>query len=208
MIKKAYIELVQQALGRQNVNYNQSLIDGYISAYMSAMLNYLQVKQYYIDIKAGDNRDISGYFYATYTVKPVFDDVRAQYYLVLPQKLVALPNEKGLPYVGSIQEDNQFIPIGQSNMYAMKDYMRFTKWVYYQIEGTRIYFKNLSPDLGLLLSNQGVLVKMVVDAYDLNDNDELPVPAGMEKEFVDGVVDFFLGKKRLQQDLTENNKEI
>ena len=137
-----------------------------------------------------------------------YNDVRAQYYLVLPQKLVALPNEKGLPYVGSIQEDNQFIPIGQSNMYAMKDYMRFTKWVYYQIEGTRIYFKNLSPDLGLLLSNQGVLVKMVVDAYDLNDNDELPVPAGMEKEFVDGVVDFFLGKKRLQQDLTENNKEI
>lgn len=208
MTKKAYIELVQQALGRQNINYNQSLIDGYIAAYMSAMLNYLQVKQYYIDIKTGDSRDISGYFYATYTVTPQMDTARQQYYITLPQKLVALPNEKGLPYIGSIQEDNQFIPVGQSNMFAMKDYMKFTKWVYYQIEGMRVYFKNLSADLGLLLTGTGVLVKMVVDAYEVGDDDELPVPAGMEKEFVDGVVDFFLGKKRLQQDTVENNQEI
>lgn len=208
MIKKAYIELVQQALARQNPNYDQTIIPGYISAYMSAMLNYLQLKQYYIDIKAGDGRDISGCFYATYIVNPVLDDTRKAYYLTLPQKLVALPNEKGLPYIGSIQEDNQFIPVGQSNVFAMKDYMRFTRWVYYQVEGQKVWFKNLSPDLGYLLAKEGVLIKMVVDAYEVGDNDELPVPAGLEKEFVDGVVDFFMGKKQIQQDTVANNKEI
>jgi len=208
MTKKGYIELIEQALSRQNWNNDQNVIQGYISVYMSAMLNYLIVKQYYLDLKTDGSRDISGLFYAVYENVPLeFNSSRNAYSLTLPQKVIALPNEKGIPYIGSMQDDNQFIPLGQSNMFAAKNWLPFTKSVYFQIEGQKVWFKNISLALAQLLETTGVLVKMVVDIYEIGMNDEVPVPAGMETEFINGVVDFFLGKKRIEQDTVINNKE-
>ena len=208
MTKKGYIELIEQALSRQNWNNDQNVIQGYIGVYMSAMLNYLIVKQYYLDLKTDGSRDISGLFYAVYDNVPItFDTPRNAYYLTLPQKVIALPNEKGISFIGSMHDDNQYIPLGQSNMFAAKNWLGFTKFVYYQIEGQKVWFKNISLALAQLLETTGLLVKMVVDIYEVGMDEEVPVPAGMETEFVNGVVDFFLGKKRIQQDTVINNKE-
>lgn len=209
MTRQAVIELVQQSLARQNANNDQNLIKGYIAIYMAQMLNYLVLKQYYLDLKTGTGHDISGLFYANYNNVPLKkDEKRNEYYIDLPQKVVALPGDKGIPYVGSMQDDNQFPMLGQGTMFTAKKWLQFTKWVFCQIEGQRVYFKNLPVGMAELLKETGVLLKMVLDAYELGDDDEVPVPAGMEIEFINGIVDFFLGKKRIPQDTIPNNKDI
>lgn len=208
MIKRGYIELIEQSLARQNWNNDQNVIKGYISVYMSAMLNYVVLKQYYIDLKTDGSRDISGLFYAVYENQPImFNEARNAWYLTLPQKVVGLPNDKGIPYIGSMQDDNQFPMLGQSNIFAVKNWLGFVKTVFCQMEGQRVYFKNLPESTAQLLATTGVLIKMVVDMYELGDDDEVPVPAGLEAEFINGVVDFFLGKKKIAQDTVINNKE-
>lgn len=209
MTRRAIIELVEQSLARQNANNDQNLIRGYIGVYMAQMLNYLVLKQYYLDLKAGVSHDISGLFYAVYNNVPLLkDEPRNAYYVTLPQKMVALPNDKGIPYIGSMHEDNQFPILGQSDMFASRRYLQYTTWVFGQIEGQKVYLKNVPVSLAEILKDTGVLIKMVVDAYQLGDDDEVPVPAGMEIEFINGIVDFFLNKKRIPQDTISNNKDI
>lgn len=208
MTKKGYEELVIQQLARQNANNDQQIIRGYIGVYMAAMLNYLILKQYYIDQKTDGSRDIAGLFYAVYENQVIsFNEARNKYYVGLPQKIVALPNDKGIPFIGSMQDDNQFPIIGQANLFASKDWLSFTDWVFCQIEGNKVFFHNISVALAEMLKTTGVLIKMIVDIYDIADDAEVPVPAGMEAEFITGVCDFFLGKKSIQQDTASNNKE-
>lgn len=208
MNKRGYIELIEQSLARQNWNNDQNVIKGYISVYMSAMLNYVVLKQYYIDLKTDGSRDISGLFYAVYENQPIaFNEARNAWYLTLPQKVVGLPNDKGIPYIGSMQGDNQFPILGQSEVFSSGDYLQYTNWVFCQIIGQKVYLKNIPESLAQLLQTTGVRINMIVDMYQLADDDEVPVPAGLEAEFINGVVDFFLGKKKLPQDTAINNKE-
>lgn len=208
MTKRGYEELIEQELARQNANNDQQVIRGYIGVYMAAMLNYVILKQYYIDLKTDGSSEIQGLFYAVYNNVPVLkDEARNAYYLDLPQKIVSLPKDKGIPYIGSMQDDNQFPILGQSNMFASKNWLQFVTWTFCQIEGQRVYLKNVAASTGELLKTVGVLVKMVVDIYSMSDDSEVPVPAGLETEFIMGVVDFFLGKKQIVQDTVPNNKE-
>lgn len=167
-------------------------------------INYVMTSDYFISKRdEGDEKIVQPLFLQSFRLPITQDIVTKKHKSTLPKKPLALPKNRAVPYVGTLF-GNQFVPIQQSGGAMQKYYSALkTDQTSYELEGTTITYDNLPP----LLASGNVLVKMIVSAADLGDNDEIMLPEGGEFQVMDLMINFFLGQKQLPKDYYNTNKE-
>lgn len=186
------------------MNLDRAVFNAYIEVYLSAAINFAIMKQYYIDYNSEGFAELNGAFIG------VFEDVAIQYnekrkvnFLELPAKLAPIPMDRAIQFVGPMEnEANQFKLVSQKELSTLIPRLPFTKKTFATVEGKTLVLRNL-PDVV-----KKALVKMVVSITDLDDDDNVGIPAGGEIEVINIVVEFFLGVRRLPENKLNDNKFI
>jgi len=167
-------------------------------------INYVMSADYFISKRdEGEEKIIQPLFLQSFKLPVTVDPITKKHKSKLPKRPMAWPKNRAVPFVGT-SFDNQFVPVEQSGG-AMQKYFSGLKkeQTSYELEGMDITYFNLPP----LLRSGNVLVKMVVSASDLNDDDEILLPDGAEIQVINLMVDFFIGQKQLPKDYYNTNKE-
>lgn len=202
MTKGEAIELVLQRVSGGTVNQDTSRRIRYedVATYLTPAINYAITKQYYITKREEGESTVSDEFVATYYQPVLFDAQRDAYYSDLPAKLISMPKNRGIRYVGAIKGDNQFV---EASLTATKHDSYYTgstaNETIYRLVGSKLYYSNISGTV------KEVIIQMIANINDLDDEDELPVPSGTEIEVIDLCIQFFTGQRQMPQDVTNNN---
>lgn len=203
--KGEFIALCRKAVEKRTSLDNQ-IFPSYINAYAAAAINYALIKQYYIDYKEYNGfADINPAFLGIYEdVEVQFNERRKKYYLTMPSRLVPMDIHKSVPYIGPMHnEANEFIWITQQDLFNLgNDLTLVTNDVFCMLEGMTVILINL-PD-----AVKTVLIKKLVTMMDLKDDDYVPIPAGMEIDVINMIVEFFIGVRKLPEDKKPDNRDI
>ena len=116
------------------------------------------------------------------------DTVSALKYIKFTKKPLLLDNSYGIAEVGPIQGDSVFVKARTKHDGVGLDYLftGVTRWHFENNQGEqRIYFRNIP------ISISSVRVAYVPSMDDMDDDDIVPLPSGMETLVVDRAVAFF-----------------
>ncbi len=132
------------------------------------------------------------------------DDDAGQKYVKFIKKPLLLDDTYGIAEVGPKKGDNIFIKIKTRHDGVKLDYLftDVTRWYYENNKGEqRIYFKNIAP-----VVNE-VRVAYVPSMDDLDDDELVPLPSGLETVVVDRAVAFFMQEANMPSDDLNNHND-
>lgn len=202
MTKKELTELVMERV-ESKIYVDNILKPAFVNLYLAAAANYVQLKQYYISRQ--DNEALKEmpdtFLVVTNDVAVVYDDVSERQYIVMPAKIVNLPNGRGVKFIGP-SAGKSYIPITQNQVTDSVDALKYSSEIFYQLEMNKAYFYNKPT------SPNKLTVKQLGSVDDLDDNEEVPLPGGMEWEVINIMVEFFLGKRQLPEDTVNDQRQI
>jgi hypothetical protein len=194
------VETIYQRVQGMKPSIDSSVKRVDIRAYLPAAINYAMNQQYYLNIQTDkDTGALPKLFVATYEdVEVKKSESRDLRYFDLPASPIALPNDNGIESVSAMQGAVSFYPM--KTQHQLSGYERFVGGnVGYWIEGRKVFLSGASPVLGR------VLVRMTASVEDLDSDDRVPVPAGMEVSIIDICVQHFTGARSMPQDNKQNN---
>lgn len=148
----------------------------------------------------GVDADFLGTFYLD-----VLEDVqRGLRYINPTVRVVPLPSSRGIDTIAPMQGDLPFQKMkGQYEDANLAGVLRNVVRYWFERIGTeqRIFFKNIPQSV------DKVILKAVVSANDLKDDDEVPLPSGKEFEVLQLLQQWFSGAKQFPEDLRNNNSD-
>lgn len=186
------------------MNLDRAVFDAYIDRYIAAAVNFVVLKQYYVDYNSEGFAEINGALLGIFEDVPVqYNEKRKKHFVELPTRLMPIPMDRAIPYLGPMDdESNQFMLYGARDVINISDVINFTDRAVGQVEGNKVYISNL-PD-----SVKTVLIKMLQSISDIGVDDIIGIPAGSEREVVNIVVEFFLGVRRMPENKLNDNRFI
>lgn len=204
MKKSIFRETVLLKITGGQLNDDSSVKRRDINAYMAAAVNYAMTAGYNININVEGNRDFSSVFYGYFPDQTVLvDTTRHNWkYITLPKATIPLPKNQG---IRSIEDGCGYNlkPVSDNSFRTINHWIKiFTGDKYFRLEGNKIYLWNLP------LPTKKVNLSMIVDVDDLSDDDELPIPAGLEGKAIDICVEFFTGQRQMPADRKNDQRDI
>ena len=174
-----------------------------VEVYMPAAVGYVMLVQYRNQIRFDDTRDLPEDFILPY-ILPVAKDELGHKYSTFTVRPLSFPQNRGIRFVGPEDYSDKYIVQSEGAIHAFKFYNQTLDAGIVRVrpEGNRLYFQNL-PD-----SAEKVKVKIVPNPIDLNEDDELPLPAGYEVDVMDIMEKFFTGEKAVPKDFIADQKDI
>jgi hypothetical protein len=157
--------------------------------------------------------DISEEFVSVYypTVKRL--SKRNRLYIELPAQLVSLRDGKGLRQISPLEDDyNVWIPLkgGSAGMFHGLEAGLIEGKAGYWLEGPQagtkypvVIFENIDNTW----EGKEVLLKMISSIAGLDDDQVIPIPAAVEIEFLNLVVEILTKQKSIPMDRQNNNNE-
>lgn len=142
-------------------------------------------------------------FYKEVVATPVLDPVTKKYYVILPE-LLDLPagwNVQSARPAGTFDADYIRLPGFQSFIGAQELGQPFF-WVQKKGIEFRMYFS------AMLEPVQAVAAMVAVSPSALEDGDELPIPAGLERWVIDTAVQHFRGQAGIPADSIYDDKGV
>jgi len=143
-------------------------------------------------------------FVGTYYLDVLYDDQRGLKYSELTMKIMSLPSNDGLQQVSALQGNTPFVKL----RYQFEDVgsegvlINQTRYWYEKVGmSERVYYKNISNVV------DKVMARLVVSIDDLNDDDIVPIPSGMELEVLQLAKEWFSGQRQMPADMLNNNKD-
>lgn len=135
-------------------------------------------------------------FSVTYTLPPSLDQDREKYYVELPGRLLLVANNLGLVSVHPQAGDNSPCRIvgGQSEIQGLEATGIVFAWHELIGGNSRVYFSYLPNPNG----NQ--IVKASIDPAGYGEDDNLPLPSGVDMAAIDLLTRHFLGQAGAPQD--------
>lgn len=203
MRKGEIVELILQSIagGQKTQDSGRYARKEDVDVYLAPAINFVQVKSYYLNRGDGE-RIFPNDFLATHILEVEYNAIEDYKFVPLPGKLLPLPLNRGLRSVGPVQGTKQFIQMFLEAEAHDEYYSGSTKsQTGFILNGQNIKLVNISPLV------KEVKVIMVKSVEDLDDEEELPIPAGMELEVIDVCVQFFTGVRQLPKDSRPNNIE-
>lgn len=182
------IETVYTAIGGGRPNTDFSVLRVDIKALLPAAVNWAVTQDYWANLKNEGEREVPNYMITVKEDLPISIDRKGRSFVELTEKLINVGGNGGIRYV---EDDcgNNYVPrvpgSGSNywdNILQNKEYSYLNK---------NIYLYNV-PEL-----LESVNVGLVLDASELKDDDEAPIPAGMEPQVIDMLTQFFT-KQRMQ----------
>jgi hypothetical protein len=167
-----------------------------IATYLPAAISWAIVKKDRMDkrefaIDGILNNSVSADLTHTYCVEEIKEDCkRGLMYIDLPVPIQALDNNRGVVSMFPTKGETSFRKVGGPNHFqgeGMKMALSAVTIFWYEksTDGDKIYIKNLSPFV------KAVNVQLVPSIPELDDDDTLPIPAGMEVEIIDLCIQYF-----------------
>lgn len=151
--------------------------------------------------------DINGDFIKPFPNQEVlFDSDRDEYYTVMPSKYASLPNNRGIRMVSQMKnQKNEFIKLnaGSQFVFCELEAGSLNGRTGYYPEGERIYYQNIDG-----VHVKKVLIKLVPALDSLDEDEVIPIPAGLEKNLIDGVREMLAETKITPQDkINDSNND-
>lgn len=157
----------------------------------------------YLNIE-GD--DINGDFISTYTgVKILKDKTRNRLYSVLPAQVISLRAGKGIRQIsGAKDERNVYIPMnaGDMGVFAGLEAEQLGGKIGFWLEGDKVYYNDNMP---FDFEGHEVLIKMISSIYALPEDAWIPIPAEVETELQDLVMQKLAPQDSKPKDKTSDN---
>lgn len=204
MTKGDAISQIRNAIGGGIVNEDilQRFPDDIIMAKVRDAANFYILNTYYETRKIEGISEFPANFLATYPLTIQLDSVQQRKYAELPVRIFSMPRNRGIRAVVPKQGNTMFTQVTREEL-ALNEYYKasFGTETQYFLEGNKIYFENIDS-----VVNE-VLAILVAPITELNDDDELPIPAGYEKDLIDYCVNFFTQVRSIPPDYTNNNTD-
>lgn len=203
MTKDQFIELAIE-MANQQVTADTDMHPEYAAKALSTAMGRFVVARIFNDLKEGGDKDVALSICKRFFATTSWDRDTQRYIVDMPYRVVKLPKERGLQYVGP--------KVGQENMYTIMRgitgekivdpfLMQFTNEVFVRMEGPkRLVFKNLSGVCE-------VMIMSVPEVDDLAGDDEVLCPSEFEADVLNYMVQVITGKKRFPDDDKPDNNE-
>lgn len=204
MTKGVFCDLVLIRANGGILNDESAIKRADIFAYLPAAINYVLTAQYWTNIKGEGNRDFSGTFYGYFNNLPLLTDTNKndRKYFVLPKGVVPMVANQGIRSVTNGCEKT-LKPIPDGSLPTINYYTKiFKNTGFYRLEGKNVYLYGTNP----LMTT--INVTLIVRAEDLDDTDELPIPAGLEDTALEMAIAFVTGQRQIPADTINNKKDI
>lgn len=197
MTKKEAYELVVDILSGGDDSATSKYHEEVVYKQLEIARNFM-IKRAYIENRNEGSYDISGEFVKGFQCVPVLlDDCRDEYYSDLPAKLISLPNNRGLRSVSPMKGQNaafSIVPNTGAGVWEGLEANDLGGTECY-LEDSRIYYKKLDAS-----NVKQVLVKMIASIDNLDEDEQIPIPADMEALLIEQVVAAFSPSKATVQD--------
>lgn len=175
-----------------------------IRALVTPAVNFAMVQLYYDQIKQEGDRDLPGTFFAYYSAIQIQRDLQRMNrpYITLPINVVAMAGGRGIRHIVD-NCDNTYKPISNGQLGSIgywSDILSHER--FFRSEGKKVYLINVPP---VAKEMNAVLV---INSDTLTDEDELPIPAGMEMQVMETLVGWVTGTKEIPADYKIDNKDL
>lgn len=196
-MKKGFlVDLVYSSVNGGRANTDSVVTKAQIKALLPAAINYSATGAYWDNLSSEGDRDVPMSFISELPSKEVKKDDRGRDYVDLPEPLMDVGGNGGVRVV----ED------GMGNYYGARlqgsgnshwgAILRSIK-EYSRVKGKLILHNN--PPLV-----EKIYVSVMLDASQIDDDDELPIPTGREPEVIDILTSFFTNQKMMPKDYIIN----
>lgn len=180
--------------GRPNTDLSVMRED--IQALIPAAVNFAITGDYWANIQRDNDREIPNSFVTEFCIKGIecHNDI---HYVRFDKKTINIPGNGGIRYVQDAM-GNVYSPraLGVSS----KGYWDKALAIMpeYQRRGDCIFLYN-KPELVDM-----IFVGSVLSVSELSDDDDLPIPAGMEPQVIDILMNFFVNQRMQPKDYVIN----
>lgn len=181
------IETVFTSVNGGRPNTDSSVLREDIKALVPAAVNYAMTGDYWARLKNDGDREIPNAFVTELEYQGVCCDNYGREYIELADTLIHLAGNGGVRYVTDVK-GNSYAPIALGSSASFWDGVLNTNKEY-QYKNKKIYLKN-RPELSDLF-----FVGVLLDVSGMDDDAELPIPAGSEPEVVDLLINFFTNQR-------------
>lgn len=198
MKKGVFVELALLRIGGGVLTTDMAVQRVDIEAYAPAAINYALTSGRNISLAQEGNRDLPSMFYGTFE-DLVIDRTSSVPFITLPKGYVGLYGNEG---IRSVFDDcgNYYNPLMDADRRTVKRYkdMLIGQGFYYPIGKSKIEVYPTNPLVEKLSG------EYIVDFNDLDDDDELPLPASTEKLALDLCFEWISGERQTPADLKVN----
>lgn len=194
MTRKALIELVTRRLKFTDSKTQFSI--PYVQGVLDTIWQEMCVQTFNTDVQ-----DIN-YYTKLYSAVTVVTDIENElYHSDLPVEMLRLPRiGEGVISVNQIDSRSaDFKPIRELDFRLMtsQEVYRIGDDIYYYVRYNRVYYGE-SMTLEIVDAGVDMFICIPFSAYDLDE--ELPLPAGMSKTFIDTAVQYLMGSPIVNTD--------
>lgn len=202
MTKARFRELVFLSVNGGQLNDSASANRRIIDAYIPCAINWVMVNDYRINLRQEPTRDVSSLFYGFFPSLSIqVDTDRHNWkYVTYPKKVVPLPRNQGIRGI----EDGtgyQLKPLSDNGFRTIGHFGKVFADRYYRAEQKGIYLFGL-PSPVVTVSGT-----FIVDVRDLDDTDELPIPAGQEADAIKLCIEFATGVRQMPADRKSDERD-
>ncbi len=146
----------------------------------------------------GNAYDINGDFITAFkNVDVKLDSDRDEKYSDLPTGIISVKDNRGLRQVSSMKDQKTvftLIPNGALATHFGLESSALNPYTEMYVEGGKIFYVNINK-----LADK-VLIKMIGSISGLGIDNEIPIPANLEKALLDGTLEFLREPKATNQD--------
>lgn len=204
MIKSVFIETAFIALSGGKLSADSRIKRVDIAAYLPVAVNAAILQDFYERRRANQQDLAAGDFFATrfdvnesffQTLTAPIEDFGTLKKVVLPKKLLSLPFNRG---VSSAYQDVDFpfVMVSSPNVVAGVP----SQTPFFWQDGNDIIVKGATCD-------DDVTIRMAVDASEIGDEEELPIPPGKEDFAIQNVIRYFSVQLGIPENTLNDNQE-
>lgn len=172
-----------------------------ISILLGAAINYATIAQYGEHKRETGENEFPESFISSYPNVAVQEDSdRDLRYVDIPVAILSLPKNYGFQSASPMKGNSLFVQTSfndrQQNAYYSNSFADITL---YWLEGNRVYFQNL-PQI-----TDKILLRLIQSLRDIADDEELPIPGGLEISILKIMDEWFMGQKAMPADYKPDN---
>lgn len=203
MTKQMFVESVLLVVNGGELNDESAVQREDIKAYLPIAVNYAMQKAYNINIQVDDSRDIPGLFWGAFFNIPIIRAENRKPRIELPKGTVALPRNQGIRLIRD-NCGNVFTPLSDGDLHSISSFEDI-------LPGSKFF--RLFPKYIELYDSNSIAesvseLYMIVQVEDLEDNDLLPLQAGVEEDAYQLCLDKFDPQRKTPADKINNSVDL
>jgi len=176
-----------------------------LAKHISLAHNYLLKTVAYREAEQTGDFGLLDAYTKTYIIDVLFDDLRKEYYSLIPIKIVDLPENRGIRFLSDVENQSiQYIyrSNNSEDIYNNLDVSKVSKRTRYYRERDKVYYRGVIIEM-----KEQVLAKLIPDFDSLEDEDDVSIPSAYGKLIFDLVFQSMSGMP-MEKVSNDNNANV